>query len=525
MLANFRESWVLKVFQYFFALICLSMVVSPLIAAFYSTESNPVVLQNSIRHITLKDLLNRDRALLQTLQDIPAQNSEMTQFAVKQYYRSVSYKDFFETYRCSLSDSATWNSFVKQLGPSINAEQYAALEQTIQKHFGSKKNFFSEMKVQILAQNMQDKIMKIVTPIASKNTVLSAPLQYTIQQYNFSPSSYISQVQPVSMDVLKAYYAQHAPTYSASAMVNVQAIWMQPSLLDLSTVDPLLVEQARADLSVLGYADEAIDDRLLQKQVFDHLVDTMQTHTLRALSDFKQLYSESLIAQTLALDRITASQMDEMFSSPGLFESLDSHFGDRTDTPPLIFLAQEEGLWVLEPANYQEARVLPYDEVSSQVLQDWTDESAGLLAQQAAAQYVQNYKERLVLTEKPAAEYITTHIFQDERFSNAVKVQLSHLIAANLNRDRSIVQSFDGQRDSGVKVFVLDSLSFAEPIDQMPETALQEQAAADPMQFAYQSAMLQAFDHSMDLSFGYQIQPELWTLLDRVHKHNEETWA
>ncbi len=529
MLASFRNSSSLKLIQVLFGLIVFVMVASPLLSAWNATGGNPVLLSSSNHKITLKDLFGRDQNLLQTLYKIPAQpHSDLAQKIVAQYYRPLSYQNFFETYGCTLDDGIAWQWFIKTFGPDVTAEQYAALERSIQQQFGSRKAFISQIKSQFLAQKIQEQIADWMSPMTRENSVLSAPLQYTFLQYTFSPRDYIEKAIPSSSEELIQYYHDHLSSYTTPATMNIQAQFFQPHSLDLSQVDPERIQAAKDHLLSLGY--EAPEKSLLQEQIYQDYLENLQSRTLYSLEEFALLYPALQVSSQHSLSQVSSETLDSILSQEGIFALIQSQFIDRPimneeDLLPILSFPSEEGLWILAASQYAPPHHPPYTQVAHAVLKDWTDSTAGVLAQQAAQNMIVRYKEQKSFNDKPSAQYVTSNLLSDTRFSDRVKIQLAHLIAADQNFDRSIVSVFDGQIDSGVKVFILDRVQFLEPNESLREdpssSKLSEDRAFDLELQAQRSAILRAFDNSVQKNFGYTIQKEFWPVLSRFQEHQK----
>jgi len=407
---------------------------------------------------------------------------------------------------------------------AMSAEKYASLDQTIKQRFGSRKIFLEKMKTQLIAQNLQESLVNLTAPVVFEDSPFALPLEYRIKQYNFSPRDYMAQIPFPDLDRMQEYFQNHSQRYIQQSHLDLHAVFIEPAGIDLNQIHPDIQASAKAELESMGYAD--IQDVLIQKIIFNDLLEQLQERELYSLEQAEQITSCIQASERRALSKATKEQVNALLAAEGLFEMMERESLDGS-MPSIALVPFEGGVWMVSASHYAPSTVPSYESVATQVYQDWKEETAGILAQNAAEQFIKDYKANPDLfLGKPSQDYISDNLLEDRRFDNALHISLSQLCAKNINHQGSIVGVHDGDLSSGIKVYILENVQFKEGMndDLLSEEIRQSERSEhfNLPDYAHASATLSVFNNAVDHQYGYTIEPAFWTLLERIEKNTAQ---
>lgn len=514
MLSELKSPLSKRISQVIFSVLIAVMMLGPLASYFSKGYKQPILLKNATKDFTVTDIIKKDASFPKLIAALPGQTKEDANIILSNYLTRFSYQDFFTKYDMSLSDELSWSLIFKDLGEDISTEMIAQIEDQVLKNFGSKRNFLDHAKNQLLTSYVKNTMhdLSFAPQAGSLIDQASSTISRHIDVYTFNIDSLIKSMARPTEDDLLNFYHQNQSEYITEPSVNMNYVKLDGRKVMLTTEEQT---KLRDELVAQGYSD--IDDNILQDYAFFKILEQLDSK-IEYIDAFEDLLVE---VNQLGFNFQQNDLQNGLFKLHEITDVLESPFAQQ-----LVSQLGDKSGWAIVPAqqsaylikiNFQTpAMQESYQDVAPKILSALLRKNALEKAEQLALQMQQDIiagEQSLSHQYDQLHSYNVTDIFNNQENSfltGQIKVTVSSLLDPRVNPEKStkiVIQNNLGQ----VHLIALKSVDFG---------AQYENKNVILSEYVYNSLYNKAFNDSIVSSFGYQIQPDLWKVLEN-HQSQE----
>ncbi len=508
MLSETKSPLSKKISQIIFSVLIAVMMLGPLASYFSKGYQQPVLLKNSTKDLTANDIIKKDSSFPKLIAALPGQTKEDATAILSNYLARFSYQDFFSKYDMNLSDELSWSLIFKDIGEDISVEMIAQIEDQVLKNFGSKRNFLNHAKNQLLTSYVKNTMHELSFAPQSDAFIdkAASTINRHIDVYTFNVDSLIKNIGRPTEEELLAFYQNNQSEYLTEPTVNISYIKLPSQKISLNDEDK---ENLKNELTSEGYT--SIDENVLHDYAFFKYLEQLD-NKVEYIDSTDDLLAE-VNQQGFNFEKndfqngfFKLHEVSDLFESP-FAQQLIAQLDDKAGW---TIVPGQQSAYLVKMNSQTPAVLQSYHDVAPQILSSLLRKKALEKAEELALQMQQDIitgQQSAIYEYDQVHAYNVTDIFNNQEHSfltGQIKVAISSLLDPRVNPEKStkmIVQHNSGQ----VHLIALKSVDFG---------ATYDNASVILNDYVYNSLYNKAFNDSVVSSFGYEIQPGFWKVLE-----------